>query len=40
MHLETGDPAASGKEYRIAGTLSQGITQENAKEYYFPDSPF
>ena len=21
-HLETGDPAASGKEYRIAGTLS------------------
>ena len=31
-HLETGDPAASGKEYRISGTLSQGITQENAKK--------
>ena len=31
-HLETGDPAASGKEYKISGTLSQGITQENAKK--------
>ena len=31
-HLETGEPAASGKEYRIAGTLSQGISQENAKK--------
>lgn len=31
-HLETGDPAASGKEYRISGTLSQGISQENAKK--------
>ncbi len=30
-HLETGEPAASGKEYKITGTLSQGITQENAK---------
>ena len=31
-HLETGDPVASGKEYRITGTLSQGISQENAKK--------
>lgn len=31
-HLETGDPAASGKEYKISGTLSQGINQENAKK--------
>jgi uncharacterized protein YajQ (UPF0234 family) len=31
-HLETGDPAASGKEYKINGTLSQGISQENAKK--------
>ena len=31
-HLEAGDPAVSGKEYRISGTLSQGITQENAKK--------
>ena len=31
-HLETGDPAASGKDYKISGTLSQGITQENAKK--------
>ena len=30
-HLETGDPAASGKDYKIAGTLSQGINQDNAK---------
>jgi cyclic-di-GMP-binding protein len=31
-HLETGDPQASGKEYKISGTLSQGISQENAKK--------
>ena len=31
-HLETGDPQASGKEYRIVGTLTQGITQDNAKK--------
>ncbi len=31
-HLDAGEPAVSGKEYRIAGTLSQGITQENAKK--------
>jgi uncharacterized protein YajQ (UPF0234 family) len=31
-HLETGDPQLSGKEYRIACTLVQGISQENAKK--------
>jgi len=31
-HLDAGEPAMSGKEYRISGTLSQGITQENAKK--------
>jgi uncharacterized protein YajQ (UPF0234 family) len=31
-HLEAGDPAASGKDYKITGTLSQGISQENAKK--------
>ena len=31
-HLETSEPAASGKEYRISGTLSQGISQEHAKK--------
>jgi len=31
-HLDTKDPEASGKEYRIAGTLTQGITQDNAKK--------
>ncbi len=31
-HLETGEPAASGKDYKITGTLSQGISQENAKK--------
>lgn len=31
-HLETGEPQASGKEYRIAGTLTQGISQDNAKK--------
>ena len=31
-HLDAGEPAVSGKEYRITGTLSQGITQENAKK--------
>jgi uncharacterized protein YajQ (UPF0234 family) len=31
-HLDAGDPAASGKEYKISATLSQGISQENAKK--------
>jgi uncharacterized protein YajQ (UPF0234 family) len=31
-HLDAGDPEASGKEYKISGTLSQGITQEHAKK--------
>ena len=31
-HLETSDPVPSGKECRIGGTLSQGISQENAKK--------
>ncbi|MCZ3388472.1 MAG: YajQ family cyclic di-GMP-binding protein [Actinomycetia bacterium] len=31
-HLDAGDPAVSGKEYKISGTLSQGISQENAKK--------
>ncbi|HVQ87793.1 MAG TPA: YajQ family cyclic di-GMP-binding protein [Actinomycetes bacterium] len=31
-HLDTSEPAVSGKEYRIAGTLSQGISQEHAKK--------
>ena len=30
-HLDAGEPHASGKEYRIAATLSQGISQDNAK---------
>lgn len=30
--LESGEPVASGKEYRIASTLKEGITQENAKK--------
>ncbi|MGH3326326.1 MAG: YajQ family cyclic di-GMP-binding protein [Streptomycetales bacterium] len=29
--LETTDPRASGKEYRITGTLRQGLSQDNAK---------
>jgi len=31
-HLEAGEPQVSGKEYRISATLSQGISQENAKK--------
>lgn len=31
-HLDTGEPTASGKDYKIAGALSQGINQENAKK--------
>ncbi|GAA4780630.1 YajQ family cyclic di-GMP-binding protein [Microbacterium gilvum] len=30
--LESGEPVASGKEYRITSTLKEGITQENAKK--------
>ena len=30
--LETGDPVAGGKEYRITSTLKEGISQENAKK--------
>ncbi len=30
--LEAGDPQQSGKEYRISATVSEGITQENAKK--------
>jgi uncharacterized protein YajQ (UPF0234 family) len=31
-HLDAGDPEASGKEYKISGALSQGISQEHAKK--------
>jgi uncharacterized protein YajQ (UPF0234 family) len=31
-HLDAGEPAASGKDYRVSATLSQGISQENAKK--------
>lgn len=30
--LETGDPVAGSKEYRITSTLKEGISQENAKK--------
>ena len=30
--LESGEPFASGKEYRISSTLKDGISQENAKK--------
>lgn len=30
--LETGEPKASGKEYRITGSFEQGISSENAKK--------
>jgi len=30
--LETGDPFASGKEFRIVSTLKDGISSENAKK--------
>ena len=31
-HLDAAEPKASGKEYRIAVTLKEGISQENAKK--------
>ena len=31
-HLDPADPKASGKEYRIAVTLKEGISQDNAKK--------
>lgn len=31
-HLDPADPKASGKEYRIAVTIKEGISQENAKK--------
>jgi hypothetical protein len=31
-HLDPADPKASGKEYRIAIALKEGISQENAKK--------
>jgi hypothetical protein len=31
-HLDPADPKVSGKEYRIAVALKEGITQENAKK--------
>ena len=30
--LETGDPVAGGKEYRITSTLKEGISSEDAKK--------
>jgi uncharacterized protein YajQ (UPF0234 family) len=30
--LETGEPQASGKEYRISAGIQEGITQDNAKK--------
>lgn len=30
--FDAGDPQASGKTYKVAGTLKQGITSENAKK--------
>ena len=30
--LEAGEPQQSGKEYRITATVSEGITQDNAKK--------
>lgn len=30
--LESGEPFASGKEYRIVSTIKDGISQENAKK--------
>ncbi len=31
-HLDAGEPAASGREYKIACSLKEGINQENAKK--------
>ena len=30
--FDAGDPQASGKTYRVSGTLKQGIDQEHAKK--------
>lgn len=30
--FEAGDPQASGKTYKVSGTIKQGITSENAKK--------
>ena len=30
--LEAGEPAQSGKEYRITASVSEGISQDNAKK--------
>jgi hypothetical protein len=30
--LDTGEPKASGKEYRLEATLKEGLSQENAKK--------
>ncbi|MBA0054040.1 YajQ family cyclic di-GMP-binding protein [Streptomyces sp. AJS327] len=30
--LDTGEPQSSGKEYKIFGSLQEGISQENAKK--------
>ena len=30
--LDAGEPQASGKEYRLTATVSEGITQDNAKK--------
>ena len=30
--LEAGEPQASGKEYRLTATVSEGISQDNAKK--------
>ena len=32
LDLGDGEPQASGKEYRLAGTLKEGLSQENAKK--------
>ena len=31
-HLDAGEPQASGKEFRLAADISQGISDENAKK--------
>jgi uncharacterized protein YajQ (UPF0234 family) len=31
-HLDAADPKVSGKEYRLAVTLKEGISQDNAKK--------
>ena len=32
LDLGDGEPKASGKEYRLSGTLKEGLSQENAKK--------